>query len=103
MKSETEIQKEILHYLADKKIFAFRLSNTPSNKYKSRSDKFTPSGLPDILCIYKSMLIGFEVKSENGKIRIEQRECAQIFEKNGAIYIFVRSLNEVIEILNKYI
>ncbi|MGL5614513.1 VRR-NUC domain-containing protein [Cetobacterium sp.] len=105
---ESEIQSSIIDYLQilenKGKIFFQRINNTPvyDPKYKQfRSmPKGSKKGFPDILVIKAGKTIGIEVKTPIGKQSKEQKEIESKFKQHGQEYYIVRSLDEVIEILN---
>ena len=105
---ESEIQSSIIDYLQilenKGKIFFQRVNNTPvyDPKYKQfRSmPKGSKKGFPDILVIKSGKTIGIEVKTATGKQSKEQKDIESKFKKHGQEYYIVRSLDEVIEILN---
>lgn len=105
---ETEIQSSIIDYLQilenKGKIFFQRVNNTPvydpiGKKFRSMA-KGTKKGFPDILIIKAGKTIGIEVKTAIGKQSKEQKEIESKFKQHGQEYYIVRSLDEVIEILN---
>jgi len=59
-------------------------------------------GLPDIICIKDGKFIGFEVKTKTGRQRGTQKEAQKKIEKVGGKYYLVRSVDEVIEILDNF-
>lgn len=105
---EIEIQSSIIDYLQilenKGKIFFQRVNNTPmyDPKYKQfRSmPKGSKKGFPDILVIKAGKIIGIEVKTATGKQSKEQKDIENKFKQHGQEYFVVRSLDEVIEILN---
>ena len=100
--TESQIVSAICDYLAYRKdLFFFRLNNIPvwtDNRFRALP-KYTPRGLPDILCCLKGQFIGLEVKRKGQKLRPEQVAIGQAIKKAGGLYYMVRSIDEVKDIL----
>lgn len=103
-KLEKEVQSEILEWLKEKGFFYWRMNNKPTYDRARKTfyslPKHTPSGLPDIVVVYKSRFIVFEVKGQgrlnnSQKTQIAQREIRKKFEENGAEYYIVKDLLDV--------
>ncbi len=102
---EKDIQREICDWLHESGYFFWRSNNIPvfgrSNDGVSRFralPKYTPKGLPDIICIHKGKFIGIEVKRPKVfTIRPEQVEMGEKIIKNGGYYFTVFSANEAKE------
>ena len=125
--SEKDIQAAIVHYLGTRKDIVFWRQNTGSMiphvmrilagilaKFRvSRKEiilasvkraaghyKCTSiSGISDIIVIQNGLFIGLEVKTEKGKQRDEQKKFEKDVLKAGGQYHLVRSLNDVIKII----
>lgn len=102
---ERDITSSICDFLELKKIFFWRSNNIPATARDRqgkmvfrRLPKYTPRGIPDIICIKNGRFIGLEVKRENMKLRPEQAEFGIKCDLNGAIYRVVRSIDDVIAI-----
>lgn len=52
-------------------------------------------GWPDIEVIWRGQFWAFEVKSENGRVTKEQRECGEAIIANGGRWAVVRSVDDV--------
>jgi len=99
---EKDIQREICDYLHDNGYFFWRSNNIPvfgmnnGGKRTFRSlPKYTPRGLPDIICVFKGKFIALEVKRPGALLRPEQEEFGVRCVLNGGLYHVVRSLEEV--------
>lgn len=84
-KIESKVQEEILSYLKKNRIYHFR--------FQAQSNL---NGLPDILCLYKGLFIGLELKREKGGTPsgLQLRKIKSIND-NGGIGVIVRSVKEV--------
>lgn len=105
---EKEIQRKICDYLAKEGKFFWRSNNIPvfatnngGQKTFRSLPKHTPRGLPDIIMVYRSKFIAFEVKRPGAKLRPEQAEFGIKCEDNGGYYFAVHSVDEVKESLDK--
>ncbi|MCB8563885.1 VRR-NUC domain-containing protein [Fusobacterium ulcerans] len=106
---ESNIQSQIISYLQilekQGKLFFQRINNTaiydPVGKRWRSLAKGTKKGFPDILVLKDSRCIGLEVKTSKGKQSKEQEEMESLMKEHGAAYYVVRSLEEVINIVEK--
>ena len=94
---EAAIQKVILHYLALRKIPAWRMN---SGAYKSITGTFIRygnKGMADIIAILPpdGRWLAIEVKSEKGYLTEAQRDFALTIEKAGGISMVARSVEDV--------
>lgn len=71
--------------------------------------KYTPNGLPDIICLRYGKFIGFEVKLPNRNkgsraqpyiLSPHQKEMGEKIITHGGAYHVVTSLQEVVDIMN---
>lgn len=100
---EKQIQREICEYLSYKGIFFWRSNNLPAmgrpdaqGNFRFRAlPKFTPRGLPDIMCVINGIFLAIEVKRPGAKLRPEQHDFGVKVIKNDGYYYVVRSLQEV--------
>lgn len=102
---EKDIQREICEYLTNKGIFFWRNNNVPifgrSNDGIKRfraMPKYTPKGLPDIICLHKGIFLGLEVKRPESFLKNgtpEQRLICQKIIVNGGVYKIVFSVSDV--------
>ena len=92
MKNEGQLTSQIKNYLASKGAYCEKIFG---GGYQS-------SGIPDILCCYKGLFIGIEVKSPTGKGRasdIQKLKIKRIRECGGIAFI-TDSLEEVERLFN---
>lgn len=81
---ESSIQKQIIAYLKKNKIFFIRFqAQTNIN------------GIPDIICCYKGLFIGLELKQEKGRATELQKKKLDAINNAGGIGVIVRSVEEV--------
>lgn len=67
--------------------------------WKEHGGMYGTAGIPDIICCYKGLFIGFEVKSETGRLtKIQEVTIRKIKEAKGKAYK-VTSVEEVKQIL----
>ena len=98
MQTEQEIQREILQYLKKTGYLAEKVHMGSMRVGRGRA-KNPLSGFPDILAVAKNrkgVLVGIEVKTVSNKLSEEQEAWRERLEKNGAIHIVARSLEDVI-------
>ena len=81
---ESKIQKEILHYLRHKRVFNFR--------FQAQSNL---NGVPDIICVYKGLFLGLELKQEKGKATELQKRKLDVINNAGGIGLIIKSVDEV--------
>jgi hypothetical protein len=103
MKSvEKQVQKAILAYLDEQRIFAWRQNVMPFTKgghfYRSSSI----NGLPDILGVTPTgRFLAIEVKDIKGKQSLSQEVFQKHVEEHGGLYILARSVEDVQIVLNQ--
>lgn len=90
MTPEGKIQASVLRYLREHRIWHFRANAGVG-----------PSGLPDIIAIYKGYFIGLEIKTPTGRPTELQLLMQKSIREAGAISEIVRSVDEVEEILRR--
>lgn len=99
---ESLIQRAILEYLAYvKDIYFFRSNSGSVVTSNGRFFRTGKKGCPDIICCYKGLFIGFEIKNEKGKQSIFQKDAQIDIEKAGGKYYLVRSVDDVEKIINQ--
>lgn len=82
---EDKVQKDILAYLKKNRVFHFR--------FQAQSNL---NGVPDIICCYKGLFIGLELKREKGgKASGLQERKIEAINNAGGIGLVVRSVEEV--------
>lgn len=101
MKTESEIQNEILDYLTDSGYLTTRI-NTIKNGYR-RSYKVHNTkkcaGFPDILAIKDNRALLIEVKDHKGQQKKSQKDFEKVCSQTGNDYYVVRSLLDVKNII----
>lgn len=90
MTPEGKIQASILRYLREHRIWHFRANAGVG-----------PSGLPDIIAIYKGYFIGLEVKTPTGRPTELQILMQNSIREAGGHSEIVRSVDEVESILRR--
>lgn len=102
-KLESEILKEICEWLFSNGYFFWRANNTPqlgrfgaNGEVRFRSlPKYTPRGVPDIICLHKGKFIGLEVKRPGMQLSTHQVGFGVRVALAGGKYEVVHSLEEV--------
>jgi len=87
---ESKIQKEILAYLRKNRVFHIR--------FQAQSNI---NGVPDIICCYKGLFIGLELKQENGRATELQKKKLEAINNAGGIGRIIRSVEEVEELFKE--
>lgn len=86
-KKEAEITKQIRDYLKLMRIFHWKqlqgLGSTP--------------GIADIIGIYQHKPLAIEVKTEKGKLSVQQEAFLKNWQNEGGIAILARSIEDVIK------
>lgn len=104
---EKDIQRAICEWLTFHKYFFWRSNNIPvfgknngGVKTFRSLPKYTPRGLPDIICIHEGKFIAIEVKRPGAKLRQEQADFGVNCVLNKGIYSRVESLQNVIDLMS---
>lgn len=113
---ESHIQNQILQYLSFKGIYCWRNNSVgvfdPIRKiYRKAKNGYLINGVSDILGIIPPQIsrskapifIAIEVKSRKGKLSESQKIFIENINKNGGVGLVLRSIDEAIEELKKYI
>lgn len=87
---ESKIQKDILNYLRRKRIFHLR--------FQAQSNI---NGIPDVICCYKGLFIGLELKQENGRATELQKRKLDAINNAGGIGLIVKSVEEVEQLFDQ--
>lgn len=87
-KKELYLQNKVIKWLKENKIWHFRY---PAS---------TTFGIPDILCLYKGVFVGLEIKRPDGKGVASGLQKAMINSiiENGGVAILVDSLEDVVKL-----
>ena len=95
---EADILRTILDYLKVHRVFHWR-NNVGGVKWvresKSRFVRFGTPGAPDIFVVYRSRIIGIEVKAVKGHPSDVQIKFGSDLESAGGLYMVARSIQEV--------
>ena len=97
--TEIQIQRQILDYLALKKIFAIRINIGGVR----RNGKWCPSpnvtkGVSDILVLHQGVLTAIEVKRPGGKISEDQIDFLNKIIHHGGKTLIAWSLEDVVNL-----
>lgn len=95
---EKDIQKDILKFLWELKIFAWRNNSGmafATTKGKSRAITFGAPGSPDIIAITSGLFVGVECKRPGKKQTDIQRAFQGNIEGAGGYYILATSRKDV--------
>jgi hypothetical protein len=79
-----------------------RIIHRPGGKIVFGKSPLSQPGIADILACYKGHALAIEVKAPAGRVRPEQMEWLEAWEKNGGKAIIARSVDDV-EALLKYL
>ena len=82
---EGQVQKDVLKYLKDHRIYHFRFQA-----------QVNLNGLPDILALYKGIFLGLELKRPKGgrATGLQERKIETITE-NGGVGLIIKSVKEL--------
>lgn len=103
VRSEKEIQRDILAYLAMRKdVFAWQndsvgIFDTKKQIFRKRVGIL---GTSDILGIYKGRFLAIEVKSAKGRLSEHQKTFLENVKLHGGIAIVARSIEDVISAIS---
>ena len=95
---ESDIQRQILEWLAYEKIFHYRNNSGAFKREDGHFYRFGAVGSPDVICVIGGQYIGIEVKGKTGKQSDHQKEFPQELEKAGGKSILARTLEDVDEL-----
>jgi Holliday junction resolvase len=102
MKTESEIQNEILDYLTDNGYLTTRINTIKSGwrrSYKVHNTKKS-AGFPDVLAIKDNRVLLIEIKDHKGQQKQSQKDFEKVCEQTGNNYYVVRSITDVKQIIN---
>lgn len=86
--TESQIQKEIIQFLKDNKIFHFRVNADA-----------TTVGIPDIVACYKGVFLGIEVKTPTGvATKMQERVKEEIYNNQGW-HVYAKSVEDVRKVM----
>lgn len=98
--SEHEIEMAIGHLLRIKGIFFWKnpsagYFDSKQKRFRRHVNPYALNGAPDLICIYRGLFIGLEVKSGKGKMSASQVEFERRVRAAGGHYYLVRSVSDV--------
>ena len=93
---ESEVQKQILEYLALKRVFHYRNNSGAFVDSQKHFYRFGALGSPDIICVINGQFVGIEVKALKGKQSEHQKEFQRKLEAAGGKYVLAYNLDDVI-------
>lgn len=96
---ESTVLAECLEWLAQRRVFAWR-NNTGAFAVDRRYIRYGHPGSSDILGVYRGRFLAIEVKSPTGKQSPDQKIFQRMVEKNGGIYLLVRSVDELADAMH---
>lgn len=105
--SEKQIETQCLTWLSyQKNLFAFKVKDQvlfADGRYR-RASRFAINGVSDIICLIRNGPVLFlEIKREDGKLSFSQKQFQNELERLNHHYFVVRSLDELREIIKKFV
>lgn len=100
MGEETKIQKEIIFSMAKMGFFVWKNHTQAVRVQGGMRTKNPNAGSPDIMAIKEGRFYAIEVKTKTGKLDNHQRQWLINARSQGAITMCVRSLDDLIKILD---
>lgn len=98
---ESDIQRQILDYLALRRVFHYRNNSGAFKDTAGHFYRFGALGSPDIICVIAGQFVGIEVKAPKGKQSDHQKEFQNKLEAAGGSYVLAYSLDDVTDALAK--
>lgn len=96
---ESELQKSCIDYLGYKGIFSYKINNVGIKKPDGSYIPSQTKGLPDLVIHRNGRVEYIEFKSEKGRLSEWQEVFRKQCEKDGIVYNVIRSLDELIKIM----
>ena len=96
---ESDIQRQILDYLALKGIFHYRNNSGAFKDSNNHFYRFGALGSPDIICVIAGQYVGVEVKAPKGKQSDHQKDFQKKLEEAGGKYILAYSLDDILPVI----
>jgi hypothetical protein len=96
MALERDIQRQILDYLALKRVFHYRQNSGALKTEAGGFVRFGTAGSPDIVCVIAGQYVGIEVKNNKGRLSPLQESFAAGLQAAGGKYLVARCLEDVI-------
>ncbi len=98
---EVELQAQIMNYLKSKGILVWRMPQGGVRRKSGAVAKSPIAGFPDIAGLYLGRFFAFEIKLKTGKASAQQNAWINVLCANGAFADIVRSLKDVVTILDR--
>ena len=104
--SERSIETAILTFLLYSKVWAWKVHrmgtyDAKKGVYRANRSPFQIKGIPDIQGIFRGRPLFIEVKSQDGRLSLEQKDFRDRAIAEGAIWILARSVSDVEEKLKE--
>lgn len=104
--SEKQIENQIINFLRIVGVFCWKNQSTgiydPTKKIFRRSNNYNHlRGVSDILGVVDGKFLAIEVKSESGRLTVEQKAFLQNIRAQGGIAFEARSLVDVVQRLKE--
>jgi hypothetical protein len=93
---ESDIQRQILDYLALKRVFHYRNNSGAFKDSHNHFYRFGALGSPDIICVIDGQFVGIEVKAPKGRQSDHQKAFQANLVTAGGKYVLAYSLDDVI-------
>ena len=107
---ERDILNDVCGYLKENRFFFWRSNNIPvfgknnGGKMTFRSmPRHSMKGVPDIIVVVEGQFLGIEVKRPKAKLRPDQNIFKGLCEAHGGKYHVVYSLDDIKQVMHKYI
>jgi hypothetical protein len=97
---ESDVQRQILDWLALKRIFHYRNNSGAFVDSQKHFYRFGAVGSPDIVCVIKGQYVGIEVKALRGKQSEHQKGFQKQLEVAGGRYVLAYCLEDVISVFD---
>ena len=92
--NKMELQRQILKYLASKRIFHYKQPTGTSGEWGGF--RIGPKGAPNIVSVIRGQYIAIAVKSQGAKQTENQKTFQQALEAAGGKYVLAFSLEDVV-------
>ena len=87
---ESKLEQAVSAYMVRRRVWQLA-------RYQAQSNQ---NGLPDRLYLYKGYLLGFELKTDNGKPTLLQEKKLELINANGGIGLIIRRVEEIAKVLD---
>lgn len=103
MKTEAELQKNIINYIHQNypQLLVFSVPNEATYRRRNYFHQLGMlSGVSDLILVFLNGILFIECKAPKGKQSIEQTNFQKRVESLGFKYFIVRELDDIIKIIN---